>query len=349
MKKTTLYVAFFILASLAKLQAQETYENKMKEVTETIKITIKKEKKLLKHKIDSVENLVNNGKISKAEAVKIKQKLVETIAQTIELKINDEQEKLSLIINDLANGKLKTDTLKLDKKSFITRWRYKQPGKDSLKIYKPKRTTSHFTFALGLNNVLTENKNLENSDFRIIGSHFYEWGYNYNTRVFKNDNFLHVRYGFSVMYNNLRPTDNRIFVKNGNQTKLETYPKALKDSRLRHVQLVFPAHFEFDFGAKSINKKGEIYFKNQRSFRLGIGGYAGVSLKTKQLFYYKDDGFEKIKQKNNFNTSDFIYGLSTYIGYKNTSLYFKYDLNPFFADNPIKQNNISAGVRFDFD
>jgi len=349
MKKTTLYVAFFILAALAKLQAQETFDEQSKKVTESIKITVKKEKELLKHKIDSVENLVSKGEISKEEATKIKQKLAETTAQTIELKINDEQEKLSLIINDLANGKLKTDTLKLDKKSFTIRWRYKQAGKDSLKICRPKRTTSHFTFALGLNNVLTENEDLESSDFRVIGSHFYEWGYNYNTRVFKNDNFLHVRYGFSVMYNNLRPTDNRIFVKDGNQTKLETYPKDLKDSRLRHVQLVFPAHLEFDFGTKSINEKGETYFKNQRSFRLGIGGYAGVSLKTKQLFYYEDDGCEKIKQKNNFNTSDFIYGLSTYIGYKSTSLYLKYDLNPLFADNPIKQNNVSAGVRFDFD
>jgi hypothetical protein len=29
-------------------------------------------------------------------------------------------------------------------------------------------------------------------------------------------------------------------------------------------------------------------------------------------------------------------------------LYLKYDLNPMFKDNAIKQNNISLGVRFDF-
>ncbi|MFT6749305.1 MAG: hypothetical protein ACJAQ1_001243, partial [Flavobacterium sp.] len=31
-----------------------------------------------------------------------------------------------------------------------------------------------------------------------------------------------------------------------------------------------------------------------------------------------------------------------------TSLYVKYDLNPLFKDNVAKQNNISLGLRFDF-
>ena len=35
-------------------------------------------------------------------------------------------------------------------------------------------------------------------------------------------------------------------------------------------------------------------------------------------------------------------------GYKATSLYLKYDLNPLFENNTIDQNNISLGIRFDF-
>ena len=54
-----------------------------------------------------------------------------------------------------------------------------------------------------------------------------------------------------------------------------------------------------------------------------------------------------VKEKGDFNVNDFIYGASTYIGYKGTSLYLKYDLNPMFKDNAIKQNNISLGIRFD--
>ena len=52
--------------------------------------------------------------------------------------------------------------------------------------------------------------------------------------------------------------------------------------------------------------------------------------------------------KGDFNVNKFGYGLSTYVGYGATSLYLKYDLNPLFNDNVVKQNNVSLGVRFDF-
>jgi hypothetical protein len=72
-------------------------------------------------------------------------------------------------------------------------------------------------------------------------------------------------------------------------------------------------------------------------------------LKTKQKICYEIDGNEVTeKTKGDFNVNDFVYGVSSYIGYKQTSLYVKYDLNPVFADNAIKQNNISMGIRFDW-
>ena len=52
--------------------------------------------------------------------------------------------------------------------------------------------------------------------------------------------------------------------------------------------------------------------------------------------------------KGDFNSTDFIYGLSAYIGYESTSLYLKYDLNPLFKNNAVKQNNVSLALRFDF-
>lgn len=54
------------------------------------------------------------------------------------------------------------------------------------------------------------------------------------------------------------------------------------------------------------------------------------------------------KQKGDYNVNNFIYGLSSYVGYKEISLYLKYDLNPIFKNNAIDENNISLGIRFDF-
>ena len=89
--------------------------------------------------------------------------------------------------------------------------------------------------------------------------------------------------------------------------------------------------------------------RTQKTFRMGIGGYAGRNSRSIQLLEYKADGLETEQiTKGDYNTSDFIYGLSAYFGYKDVSLYTKYDLNPLFTDNDIDQNNISLGLRFDF-
>ena len=71
---------------------------------------------------------------------------------------------------------------------------------------------------------------------------------------------------------------------------------------------------------------------------------------TQQKLRFREDG-DRVKQKirRNFNASDFIYGLSAYVGIGTTSLYAKYDLNSLFKDQAVDQNNISLGVRFDFD
>ena len=109
-------------------------------------------------------------------------------------------------------------------------------------------------------------------------------------------------------------------------------------------------HLEFDFTPKKLSEDGtKTYFRTHESFRIGLGGYGGLNDKSKQITKYTLDGDKiKDKQKGDFNTSDFVYGLSAYIGYKATSLYVKYDMNPLFKDNVVDQNNVSVGVRFDF-
>ena len=122
------------------------------------------------------------------------------------------------------------------------------------------------------------------------------------------------------------------------------------ESRFRNVYLTLPLHLEFDFTPKKVSKDGtKTNFRTHESVRLGIGGYAGVRIKSKQILKYEiDDVKIKERQKGDFNVSDFNYGLSAYLGYGQTSLYVKYDLNPMFKNNNIDQNNVSLGIRFDF-
>lgn len=345
MRNLTIYLGVVLCLFFNATNAQETFESKARMIATKIEQITKEEKAALKEEVEAVNTELQSGSITSKQADEKKIQLAETRAKNIETRVDAVQEELKLLVQEKVDGKIKEqDTIR--KQFFGIVWDRSKSNKTEKKQGE-RRTTSQFVFATGFNNLVT-NEQAAHSDYRYFGSHFYEWGLTYNTRIFKNANLLHFKYGLSLMYNNLRPTDNRSFVVNGDQTDLEVSPIHLEDSRFRNVYLVAPIHLEFDFsGKKKINDK--TVFRSHKAFRMGLGGYAGVNLKSKQILKYELDGNDiRTRERGDFNTTDVIYGVSTYIGYKETSLYVKYDLNPLFRDNAVNQNNISLGIRFDF-
>ncbi len=351
MRNFTLYLAVTACLLASKLSAQETsFEDRVKLISNKIEVITKEEKAALKVELEAVNKELEAGTITKEQADEKKMKLAETRSKNIETRIGQAQDELKDLVKLKVDGKLKEnddhERIVISFPKHKSTEKFKR-WKDSIANASERRTTSQFVFAAGVNNLVTD-KAVAHSDYRYWGSHFYEWGVTANTRLFKNDNLLHLKYGISVMYNNLRPTDNRLFVANGNQTDLETSSVNLHDSRFRNVYVTAPVHLEFDFTKAKKNAEGKTIFRTHEGVRFGLGGYAGFRVKSKQILNYEDDGHDiTIKEKGGFNVNDFIYGVSTYLGYGATSLYLKYDLNPLFKDNAIKQNNISLGVRFD--
>ncbi len=342
MRNFTIYLALLACLFASKMVGQETFESRARTLAAKIESITADEKAALKTEVEAVNNQLINGTITKDEADSKKKKLAEARAINIESRVAAVEEELKTLVQDKVDGKIKDDTIR--KHKFTWHWKKE---KDSIRNSGgQERTTSQFVFAMGANNLVTDGA-VAGSDYRYWGSHFYEWGFTYNTRLAKNNNLLHLKYGLSLMYNNLRPTDNRMFVDNGEQTDLVTNPVNMRDSRFRNVNLVLPVHLEFDFTKKQ-ERDGKPVFRTHESFRFGVGGYVGVNVKSKQILKYDIDGYKSREiTKGSFNTNDFIYGVSTYIGYKETSLYVKYDLSPLFKDNAIKQNNISLGIRWD--
>jgi len=344
MRNFTIYLVLLLCLFASKILAQQTFEKQAKNIASNIENITKEEKAELKKEVDTVNDELANGTITKEEAERKKEALAKVRAINIETRVAKEQEKLEILVQKQVDGQIKekdsskTIVIHLDDNKFWC----------DDKNRRERRTTTQFVLAFGANNLVTDGA-VANSDFYYWQSHFFEWGFTYNTRIFKNDNLLHLKYGFSVMYNNICPTDNRYFVKAPNsQTNLEVFPYELEDSRFKNVYLVAPLHLEFDFSGNK-SKNGNSGFSTHKGVRFGIGGYSGLRIKSKQKMYYKiDDDKIRIKTKGNFNANDFIYGVSTYLGYKATSLYLKYDLNPLFENNIVDQNNISLGVRFDF-
>lgn len=352
MRNFTIYLVVLLCLFASKILAQDpskkneptkqTFEVLAKNIGSNIENITNEEKVALKKEVDAVDDELANGTITKEEAERKKEALAQIRATNIETRVAKEQEKLQILVQNKVDGKIsENDSTKVT----LINIGY---DKNIFKNTNEKRTTTQLVIAFGVNNLVTDGA-VADSDFYYWQSRFFEWGLTYNTRIFKNDNLLHLKYGFSVMYNNICPTDNRYFVPDeNNQTNLEVFPYELENSRLKNVYLVAPLHLEFDFSKNKL-KEGNTSFSTHKGVRFGIGGYGGFRIKSKQKMYYNiDDDKIRIKTKGNFNANDLIYGVSTYLGYKETSLYLKYDLNPLFENNVIDQNNISLGVRFDF-
>ncbi|EKT3963087.1 hypothetical protein JE957_000506 [Flavobacterium psychrophilum] len=349
MRNLIIYLTVFLCSIASSLQAQESFEARAKAIATNIEKITKEEKEALKKQVEEVNVALGKNSITQQQADEKKMQLATTSANNIESRIAVEESKLSELVKEKVEGNVgNVDTTRVFGRVLSISILDKEKKKKYKNESSEKRTTSQIVIATGFNNLVT-NGRIANSDFGYLRSEFLEWGYTHNTRLLESNNLLHLKYGFSFMYNTLTPTNNRSFEVNGDHTNLVTNQFKLRknDSYFKNVFITIPLHLEFDFSKrKTINDK--VFFRSHRGFRLGIGGFVGYNTNAKQFLSYDLDGHHvNVKQKGNWNTNDWNYGLSSYIGYGQISLYAKYDLNPMFKNNPVKQNNISLGIRLD--
>ena len=346
MQKIILYISIALLTLVNKVCAQEkTIEKQLLMIAVNIKVITEEEKKILKKEVESIDAQVKKGEITNEEGQRLKTKFSEERAKNIETKIAEQEKALLDLVNDKITINETLDTLKTN--SFTLNTRFKSKNFDKNK--SENRTTSQSVMVLGFNNLVTNNM-VANSQFGYGRSRFWEWGVTWNTRLSNNSNLLHLKYGASFMYNQLHATNNRVFADINNQTVLVDAGVETKANRtyFKNVYFVVPIHLEFDFSKTKVVDDKKV-FKSHTGARFGIGGFVGVNTNSKQFIQYEQNGYRiRENQKGDFNVNDFTYGVSTYIGYRATSLYLKYDLNPIFKNNPVDQNNISLGLRFDW-
>ncbi|QXP55978.1 hypothetical protein H0I25_18270 [Cellulophaga sp. HaHa_2_95] len=361
MKITILYIAMLYFGLLAQnVLGQEDYKSKVVTLNQLKSEITVQEKHALKVEVASIMKQLDAKEITEVEAQALKEAAAKKRALNIE-------NRLSIIDHEIAllerNGGqvLALDSLGTSGSMVEINWGSKDDGEDRLfginidtdkkrlDLKYDRRTYSDFVIAIGLNNAIIEDQSLEDSPYKIGGSRFFEMGWQWRTRVFKNSNFMRFNYGFSFQFNGLKAKNNQYFVVNDGQTTLEDFQYELDKAKLRMDNLVFPIHFEF--GPSKLTKTDKtIRYDVYKKFRFGIGGYGGFNLGTRQKLKYEVDGENvKDKLKRDYNTNNLIYGLSAYAGFGNTQLYVKYDLNPIFKDALVDQHNISLGLRFDLD
>jgi hypothetical protein len=338
MKIITICISIFLLSfGMQDLQAQkEKVPQKTERLEQQKEQIIAEEKAALKESLEAISLRLENKEITTEEAKRLREEAAKKHALNIE-------NRLAMAENERA--------WKLRNEKEITENKEKSKSSDKEKEYKSRnhRTSKQLVVAAGFNNAIRDGQSLNDLDFKLAGSRFFELGIAWTTRVFDDSNWLRFRYGASFQFNGLKPTENRYFVQDGDLTVLEVYPLDLDKSKFKMDNLVIPVHFEFGPSNKSETDDGT-WFYTGRKIKIGLGGFVGINLGERQKLKYEENGDNvKRKLKGNHNTNDLIYGLSSYIGWGNTSIYAKYDLNPIFKDPNVELNNISLGLRFDFD
>lgn len=362
--KKILYIGLIIsqvfLCQQVVAQEEKNTEKTEKTSKETEEIKQKKEKvvadekEALKKEVVAINRRLNNGEITEGEANKLKAEAAEIHALNIENKIAIIDN--SVALSDRLGIRINTEDAKIEVGTDPYRISVKVMNDDDdslveVDLGKPKRhdkrTHSNLLVAFGLNNAIIEGQSLDDSPYKMGKSKFYEMGWVWSTRLLNNSNAIRFRYGFSFTFNGLNPIDNLYFVQDGKDTYLEDYPINLSKAKLRMDNLVIPIHFEFG-PSKKIESKNYYRYSTRKKFKFGIGGYGGFNIGTRQKLKYSEDGSkQKDKLKKSYNTANFIYGVSSYVGVDSFSLYVKYDLNTIFNDPNTKENNISLGLRFD--
>lgn len=363
MKKILLSIAL-IATTMAFSQEKKTFEEEVKKISKKIDLITLQQKDSLKSKVEAINVLLEKGSITQEDADKQKKEAAVYHAKRIEVLVGEQQVLLQQLVQQKTDGKIasvddyyeenqftignRLFSLRMshdDIDDFEERWRLRKERRNN------RRTTTQFIFALGTNNTLTNNRlsSLNDSEYKFWQSHFYEVGFSFKSRFTEEPSKTYFKYGLSFLWNNLRAEGNQYHIVNGDVTSLGIYPEDLSESRLRHVQMIFPLHIEFDFSKDKVYEDGTKRDRSGRGWRVGLGGFAGFKLGSRQYLEYRNaEGIEVTElQKGDFNMNILNYGLSTYLAYKNTGLYVKYDLNPLFKDTEIR--NISFGLRFDFD
>ena len=343
-------LSFYVVNISAQETETETKESKI----EKLKTKIKEgEKDALRVEVEQINERVSKKEITYEEGEDLKQKAAEKRALNIESRITILENKIEFndrnnLPTDLDGGKKAAFGITFgDNDANIIGLTIKG-GKESKPVKYDFRTVSGLVVSAGLNNAIMDGASLSDSPYKIGGSGYFELGFQWRTRVFKNSNAVRLRYGLSFQWNKYDLKDNQFFVQNGNNTTIETFPTDLRQAKFRTTNLVVPIYFEFGQSTK-VEKEDRVRYYN-RGLKFGIGGYAGLNIGARQKLWYKEDG-DRVKQKikRDYNVNPFVYGVGAYIGLDDVSLFAKYDLSETFKSGGPKQHNLSLGLRLEIE
>ena len=335
-------------------QVLKAFEYNVSQIAVDIQNATVKQKEQLRIRVDSINNLVDNNRITEEFGEELKSKFAKEASDRIEKEVVRMQDSLTLAVQSQVNYAMKNGEF-LKVADTTTRvatvmmgGTYDSYQKKGQRILGERRSNLRLHLQYGISNLETDGA-FANSEIRYVPSNFIQFGLHVKTRLLKNNNLLHLRYGIAWEYSNLKPSQHRLFEVQDGQTVLSDYDERFTKSRLALGSFQIPLYLEFDFTPKKTDSKtGKNYFISERSWRLGFGGYVNFGNSSgKQVYRYKDNGTYRVKHRSDLGIDRTRFGVGSYLGYRSWALQFQYELTPLFKHNSIEQHVWSLGLRLD--
>lgn len=234
-----------------------------------------------------------------------------------------------------------------EQRRYEDRHAYRNESKHSGRRYYGRRTRHSFNFDLGMNNYIADNKIPDIEDYTVKqwGSWYVALNSTERTRLARK---FFLEWGGGVSWYNFKFENETITMgMDDNGVTFTPDPRELDfvKSKLTACYLNVNVIPMIDFGG---NSRKAMFFdgNHSESFRIGLGPYAGYRIDSYSKLVYKEDG-DKHKDRNheNFYLDNLRYGLRLQIGFRDTDLFFNYDLNGLFTEGRgPKLNAFSFGI-----
>ena len=225
---------------------------------------------------------------------------------------------------------------------------------DNQKDRKAKYTKGTYqstNFDFGTNNYLSGGRFPDDFNapytVRPFGSWYVAINNIYRTRLAKKF-FLEWGLGLSA-YNFKFQNDSLQLIKNADGLNFISDPRELDYRKSKLVASFVQASLVpvIDFGGNR-RKPGISDGVQAASFRLGAGPYLGYRIMSYSKQYFKEDGDkQRIRNHDNFYLNNIRYGIRFQVGYRETDIFFCYDMNELFTSGKGPAlNAFSFGISF---
>jgi len=200
-----------------------------------------------------------------------------------------------------------------------------------------RRTKHSFNVELGLNNYLENGKFPDQNNSQYTLRPWGSWNIALNSVLrTRMGETMFLEWGGGVSWHNFQFQDDRTNVTKGAdgvEFTQDVRDLDFRKSKLSVTYLNASVVPMFGFGGHSTTFSNWHRRSYSRSFRIGAGPYAGYRIDSFSKLVYKEDG-DKRKEKGheNYYLNNVRYGVRLQLGFRDTDLFFAYDLNSLFSE-----------------